>query len=129
MLHRPDRRTQVRAFVRQLLLIDLAIFGGVGIICLVGGWHTWTDYGNGLVLAVAALITVALFSALGGWQSTSGFRYQYAATAGPDDAHARAQQAMQDRNGGLGFVLYMLLVAILPVAVAFLLGVSIDLGY
>ncbi|GAB4573311.1 MAG: hypothetical protein Kow0077_15300 [Anaerolineae bacterium] len=115
------RTAGLRHFLRRLLLIDLVMFAGTGIVCWVGGWRTWTDYGNGLFIACAAVLAFALASAYGGWMTTSGFTYQYASTASHDRAHEHARRALRDRNEGIRLILQAGLICILPLIVAALL--------
>jgi TRAP-type C4-dicarboxylate transport system permease small subunit len=120
---RKSRSVTLWPVLKLILIGDAAIFGGVGLVCLiVERWRSLYDYANGLVLVSAAVLGIAAYSAFGGWQQTSSFSYQYSSTINADDRVKRAEHAIKDRYGGVRFILQAALIAALPLVVAFLLS-------
>ncbi len=125
------KKRQKRAilrFARWLILVDAGMFALTGIVCWLGGWRTWQDYSNGLLVACAAVLGFALASAYGGWINTSSFRYQYSSTASDADALSHARQAIRDRYEGLRLMLYAAIICALPLGVAVLIQYGLTAG-
>jgi hypothetical protein len=55
--------------LKIVALIDLAAFGLVGLICLIGGWLTVYAYGTGLVYASMFMLGIGALSVFGVWFS------------------------------------------------------------
>jgi hypothetical protein len=108
-------------FLRTLVLINLAIFGGVGLICWLGGWRTLDQYGNGLMLAGAAALAFGVYSVSGGWHGSRSFDYQFAASAGEDSVHKSANRERQEAGANYAFLGQMCVIGFLPIVVGILL--------
>lgn len=125
------KKRQKRAilrFARWLILVDAGMFAITGIVCWLGGWRTWQDYSNGLLVACAAVLGFAFISAYGGWINTSSFRYQYSSTVSETDALQHARQAIRDRYEGLRLMLFAAIICALPLAIAVLLQQILPAG-
>ena len=108
-------------FLRTVVLIDLGIFAAVGLVCLLGGWRTAYQYGNGLSLAGAAAMVIGLSSVVGGWGITRSFGYQYAQSVSEQDIHGRTQQAIEDVAQSYRFQILMTVVGVVSIAVSALI--------
>jgi type VI protein secretion system component VasK len=108
--------------VRSVLLLDLAIFILVGLVCLVGGWHTLHDYASGLAWAGGVALVVGLSSILGGWEMTRSAMYQYGQTASEESASERVRRELSGEQQRFGFLAQMGFVAV----VAFLCAIGIE---
>jgi hypothetical protein len=117
-----EARGSILNTVRSLLLVDLAIFITVGLVCLVGGWHTLHDYASGLAWAGALALVVGLSSLLGGWQMTRSAMYQYGQTAAEESAIERARSEFSGEHKSFGFLAKMSFVAV----IAFLCAIGIE---
>ncbi|MBN2471580.1 MAG: hypothetical protein JXN59_12730 [Anaerolineae bacterium] len=122
------QKRAIRQFMKRLILIDAGIFGLTGIVCWLGGWRTWEAYSNGLLVACAVVLGIAIASAYGGWMNTSSFRYQFSSTASQSDSLQRAQAAIRDRDEGLRLMLYAAIICALPLSAAVLIQQGLFTG-
>jgi hypothetical protein len=113
--------TGILRFLRTVVLIDLGILAAVGLVCLLGGWHTAYQYGGGLSLAGAVAIVIGLSSVVGGWGITRGGDYQYAQSVSEQDIQGRAQQAIEDIAQSYRFQILMTAVGVVSIAVGALI--------
>ncbi len=113
--------TGILRFLRTVVLINLGIFAGVGLICWFGGWRTAHQYGNGLMLAGVAAMVAGVFSLAGGWGLTRSFVYQHAASAGVDDTRERTRRELKDTGQRYGFLALMGVVGIMSIAFGILI--------
>lgn len=116
-------------FLRTVVLINLAIFAGVGLICWLGGWRTLYQYGNGLMLAGAAALALGVYSVSGSWHGSRSFDYQYAASAGVDSVHKSANRERQEMNANYVFLGQMCVIGFLPIVVGILLQIVFGPGF
>ena len=108
-------------FMRTVVLIDLGIFVGVGLICWFGGWRTAYHYGNGLMLVGVAAMAAGVFSLAGGWGLTRDFSYQHAASAGVADTPERTRRELKDTGQRYGFLALMGVAGIVSIAFGILI--------
>jgi len=50
--------SEVLYYARHTVLIDVALFAAVGLICLLTGRQTWHQYGESLTIAGALAISL-----------------------------------------------------------------------
>lgn len=119
---RPWRRVLGR-WLRPILVWDAAIFGVVGVACLLNpAWRSWMDAANGLVLICAGVMAFGIFSSFGGWSQTGSFQYQYGSTVDGRDGYQHAQDFVRERGGALNLVFRSITISLLPLLAAAVIG-------
>ena len=58
--------------IRAIIFVDVFLMIVVGLTCLIGGWRTAYDYGQGLVVAGMIAIALGVSSVMGNYSSTRG---------------------------------------------------------
>lgn len=86
----------VAQFIQYVLLIDLLIFGGTGLVCWFGGWRSTEEYGIALTWAGLAIILVGIGSLIGGVRIASNPTPHYIQTVTCQDLFTRTWRIMQD---------------------------------
>ncbi|MCP4539079.1 MAG: hypothetical protein GY832_18240 [Chloroflexi bacterium] len=107
--------------LRTVVLVNLAIFVTVGLICWLVDWRTLYQYGMGLTLVGTAALVLGAFSIAGSWQGRGSFGEQYAALAGAERAHERAIRESKGTSSNYAFLGRMCAIGFLPIAVGILL--------
>ena len=100
--------------MQTLARLGKAILTNVGLLLLltlasISLRGTWTvaAFASSAFWIGALGILVAIFSMMGGWLSTRSVPYQYGASAGTDDIHARGRQARLDTARNESYLIRM----------------------
>lgn len=97
----------------------------VWIIGLASGWET-VDYSNGMFIAGALAIVVAILSSFDGWGHRAGSKQMDGQAAGEMSLAGRARLWVQDLTRGYNAVLLMSIVGILLIGLSVLVGSFMD---
>jgi hypothetical protein len=108
-------------FFGRYLIAEVVIFGTVGIIGLISGWHTVTEYCNALFLAGAVVIVFGLVRVHGVNAAERGFQVQYIATVGSEGASNRIRRMARESALGFGASARMVLYGITPIVVSIII--------
>ena len=120
--------TTIWRSLKNIVFIELGIFATVGLICWLGGWRTLYQYGNGLMLAGVAILALGVYSNNGSRNIGRAFDYQYAASAGMDDAHQSVNREREDARASYAFMGLMFVVALVPIVVGILMQMVFGFG-
>lgn len=100
--------------MQTLARLGKAILTNVGLLLLltliiVSLYGIWTvaAFASSAFWSGALGILIAIFSMAGGWLSTRSVPYQYGASAGTDDIHARGRQARLDSARNESYLIRM----------------------
>ena len=113
-----------RRYLVRIATVDAIVFIAVFVICLLTDALTWLEYGNGLVLAGAAIIGVGVFSLVGGWSQTRRYSYVQAESVGDNTMLDRANREVSKTNESLRFMLESIALSLLPLAAGALLQIA-----
>lgn len=93
------------AFVRSVLLVELALFAVAAVQWLLLGGRTLVEYGNALVLTGCLAIVLAALSPFGARNVPRTFVSHYAETVGAESmverAHRRVREEWEQGHGCL----------------------------
>ena len=103
--------------LRDVILMDIAIFLALGIIHLLAGWKTTHQYGNGLVWAGAIGVILLLINA--GWRD--GRRQDYVALSQLMREHDVFYILNRDISGRARFMLVGLIALLISFAIGLIL--------
>jgi hypothetical protein len=104
-------------FLRNVVLIDVAIFLIVGLVCWTGGWYTIYQYGGGLFWAGMLAIIIGASSVRGVWGTSRRFETQYGLTVSEQSIHQRMRQQMADVAESNRFCVLMFAAALVSMVI------------
>lgn len=112
---------RVLYFFRTVFLIDLALFAVVALVCLLVGWHTLPQYGQGLIWGSMLAFLAGASSVITSLGLSRSPDYQYAQSVGQDRMSENVRQAMKEGHESYGFLVLMATVGVVAFAVGALL--------
>jgi len=110
----------VLRLLRNVVLIDLGIFGIVGLFCWLIGWRTWFQYGRTLVIAGALCALFGVLTMQGAMRSRHP-DYFYVDSMGMPSAYERTKQLVLDSYASYRFMVLMGLAGVIVVLVGFVI--------
>ena len=112
---------RVLHFFRTVFLIDLTLFAVVAMLCLVVGWHTLPQYGQGLIWGSMLAFLAGASSVITGMGLSRSPDYQYAQSVGLDRMSENVRQAMKEGRESYAFLVLAATVGVVAFAVGALL--------
>jgi uncharacterized membrane protein YfcA len=106
---------------RTVLLIDLGVFMITALICWLAGWHTVTQYGNGLMIGGLALLLLGGVTGFGGNQIAHNPTYRYIQSVMPNRLDERSRQTWIDYLDSMRFLIFMGLAGLVSIGTGWLL--------
>lgn len=94
----------------------------IGLICYLGGWRTWIYYSNGLLYSAGLFFAIGAFSLMGNMNMKADDRYQYARTAGVENAGKRASNELESTESSFRFLFIMGITGIISIGLSVLIG-------
>lgn len=116
--------TWVRLPVTALIIALVAAF----FVCGLGILNNWQliDYSNGLFLAGAMAVAIAILSVFGGWGNRADFKQAYSQSAGDMSLFERSKLWTRDMTRGYNAFLLMSLVGALLIGLSALINFFIE---
>lgn len=108
-------------FLRTVFLIDLVLFAVVAIVCLLVGWHTLPQYGQGLIWGSMLAFLAGASSVITSLGLSRSPDYQYAQSVGLDRMSENVRQAMKEGRESYAFLVLAATVGVVAFAVGALL--------
>jgi hypothetical protein len=108
---------------RTVILIVVIVFAIVGVIGLVLRWHTPAQFSSAFNWAGAILVIFGVLTLSGGITTDAGDLVAYSLT-GAGNMSEHLKRLAQNRLSRHGCLIVLLLAAVLPVLVGFLLKLS-----
>jgi hypothetical protein len=109
-------------FLKDILLIDAAIFVGAALLCLVFGGRTIDQYGQWLMWVGIATVVIGVMGFVGGGATSRGsVDYQLGQSAGQENIGGRTTQLVKDLAQSYAFTIRMTVVGIIALGVGILL--------
>jgi hypothetical protein len=109
-------------FLKDILLIDAAIFVGAALLCWVLGGRTVAQYGQWLMWVGIAVVVIGVMGFVGGGATSRGsVSYQLGQSVGQEDVGGRTERLVKDLAQGYAFTIRMTAVGIIALGVGILL--------
>lgn len=113
----PAPRTWVRT-LQLYLIIQILIFGGVGLVGLIAGWRTVNEYANALFIAGSLFILLGVTRVAGLAAADRDFKSRYAHTVGSEGSAAGVKRLARESLQSFGTSGRMFLIGIVPIIVS-----------
>lgn len=88
----------ILAFVRSVLLVELALFAVAAVLWLLLGGGTLAEYGNALAMSGCLAIVLAVLSPFGPRNLPQTFVSSYAETAGVESMSERTHRRVREES-------------------------------
>jgi hypothetical protein len=108
-------------FVRTFAIWEIAIFGGVALICYFGGWRTWSDYATGLFIAGTVVMGIGAFSVMGTNRVTGDVTIRYIETVSDENMKQRNRRYFREMELSRILAFKSVFIGIVP----FLVGIAL----
>jgi hypothetical protein len=121
-----EQERPLNTFSRYLVLFvvsEIAIFVGVAVVCLVGGWNTLNDYATGLFIAGAVVIGIGGAIVMGSNRYTGDLTTRYIETVHEEDGKTRLHRYQRENESSRLFALKAFMIGIIPFVTS--IGLSI----
>ena len=110
--------------LKRLALIELAVIVGVGLLCLVVGWHSVNEISMAYLAVGALIFAIGPFSMMGSWGTTRDFAYLYGRSLDESSHVSRAAQDRQEINRSIGLILPSVLLGTLTIVFSVIVQVT-----
>ncbi len=107
---------------RTVSVVVLGIAALVAAVCLLIGWHTVRQFGQGLTYAGIAAWLFGLASVITSLGLTRGADYQYAQSVGVRSMDENVREAMKESKESYGFLWLMVTVGAILLAIGLLIA-------
>jgi hypothetical protein len=108
-------------FLQRFVVIELAIFGGVALLCLVGGALTPISYTNGLFMASVVVLAIAGIAGMSTRSRGDGMT-RAIETMNPDMLKQRAEQTRGMSEAAGAFTMQTFLIGLVPMVASIFLS-------
>ncbi len=107
--------------VKRLGGAEIVILVVTGLLCWLFNWRSLIDYSTGLKWAGLIVMSVGLFSFLGGASLGTDISFQYGKTVMPNTMQERAQQNVADMAASMSFTTWAGIVGVITITLGFIL--------
>jgi hypothetical protein len=117
-----------RTWVRTLqlyLLIQVLIFGAVGLIGLIAGWRTVNEYANALFIVGSVIIVLGVTRVAGLAAADRDFKSRYAHTISSEGSAAGVKRLARESLASFGTSGRMFLIGIVPIIVSIVVPLAL----
>jgi hypothetical protein len=83
-------------FLRDVTLVDLVMLAVTGLVCWIGGWRTFNNYGDGLMIAGVIVMAVGSLSVFGSSGLAGDPTIRYSQSVSHAGLHERTKRHMLD---------------------------------
>jgi hypothetical protein len=121
-MNRRELLRSIVGFLKDILLIDAAIFVGVALLFWFFEGRTVDQYGQGLMWVGIAVVVIGMMGFVGGGAISRGsVDYQLGQSAGQEDMGGRTKQLVNDLAQSYAFTIRTTAVGIIAMGVGVLL--------
>ena len=117
--------TAIWRLVRSILIVDLLIILVTALVCWLGSWRTFHDFGVGLMVGGFVALVLGGATGLGGVNIAKNPTYRYFQSDLPNSIHERTKQNLLDLNESWGFLSLMVAAGLLSIAIGWLITILV----
>jgi hypothetical protein len=114
-----------KSLVRNLIIIVILTVVNVllvGLICIIGGWRSWSRFSDGFLYSAGLFFAIGAFSLMGNMNMKADDRYQYARTVGAENARNRTDNENESTESSYRFLLLMGITGAISIGLSVLIG-------
>jgi hypothetical protein len=90
--------------LKRAAIIEVIVLAGVGLVCLVAGWHSVNEISMALLIVGVIIFSIGPFSMMGGWGNTRNWQYQYVQSMRSEDQITRMREHKEDMQRNIGLI-------------------------